>query len=60
MTLPGHSASSSEIDRLPDPQLFRDAVFLANNGAWSPVDLDDTDALLLALVKRLQTPPKRS
>lgn len=59
MTLPGHSASSSEIDRLPDPALFRDAVFLANNGRWSPRDLDDTDALLLALVKRLQTPARK-
>jgi hypothetical protein len=39
--------------------MFRDAVFLATYGRFSPADIDGMDALLLALIKRLQTPPKR-
>jgi len=39
---------------LPDPATFRDAVFLAQAGHWSPAELDDTDALLLALVMQLR------
>ena len=49
----GQSISESEVARLPDPDLFRDAVFLSQHGTWSPADLDDCDALLLALVQRL-------
>lgn len=45
--------SDAEIDRLPDPDLFRDAMFLARHGRWSPQDLDDTDTQLLALIERL-------
>jgi hypothetical protein len=40
-----------EIDRLPDPDLFRDAMFLAGRGTWTARDLDDTDALLVALIR---------
>jgi len=39
---------------LPDPDLFRDAVFLSQMGTWSPADLDATDALLLGLVQRIR------
>ena len=45
--------SQAEIDRLPDPDLFRDAVVLWQHGTFSPRDLDDMDALLLALLTRL-------
>jgi hypothetical protein len=43
-----------EIDYLPDPDLFRDALFLAARGTWSARDMDECDALLLALVRRIQ------
>lgn len=46
--------SVAEVDRLPEPDLFRDATFLATGGVWSPRDLDDTDALLLALIGKLR------
>jgi hypothetical protein len=42
--------SQAEVNRLPDPDLFRDALLLSRRGTFSPRDLDDTDALLLALV----------
>ena len=48
----------AEVDLLPDPDLFRDAVLLANYGTWSPADLDATDELLLNLVTRLKAPSK--
>jgi hypothetical protein len=43
----------SEIDKLPDPELFRDAVFLAERGRWSAPELDATNALLVALIRKL-------
>lgn len=49
----GHPVGDKEVDRLPDPETFRDAVFLAGRGTFSPRDLDDMDALLLALIRRL-------
>ena len=51
----GQKVSDAEVERLADPDLFRDAVFLSQHGTWSPADLDATDALLLALVQRLHT-----
>jgi hypothetical protein len=47
--------TTGEIDRLPDPDLFRDAMLLAEIGTWSPQELDDTDAILLALVRKIRT-----
>ena len=46
--------TKGEIDRLPDPDLFRDAMFLNQSGQWSPRDLDETDALLLALIGKFR------
>lgn len=43
----------AEIDRLPDPDLFRDALFLLARGTWSPEDLDKSDSRLVALVRKL-------
>ena len=54
LVLPGQVVTEAEIERLPDPALFRDAIFLARNGHWSPSDLDATDALLLSLVRKMQ------
>ncbi len=51
--------SQAEIDRLPDPELFLDALRLAQIGRWSPADLDATDALLLALVDRMRNARRR-
>lgn len=45
----------AEIERLPDPDLFRDALTLYQRGTFSPRDLDDTDALLLALLQKFWT-----
>ena len=50
----GQSVSDAEVEKLPDPDLFRDAVFLSQVGSWSAADLDATDALLLALVQRIR------
>jgi hypothetical protein len=44
--------SEAEIDALPDPDVFRDALLLSQRGTFSPNELDDTDALLLALLRR--------
>ncbi len=33
---------------------FRDAIFLWENGVWTPSELDNADALLVALVQRLK------
>jgi hypothetical protein len=52
--------SQAEINRLPDPDLFRDALFLNDHGRWSPRELDETDALLLALLARLRIQSKRA
>ena len=50
----GQTIGESEVEKLPDPDLFRDAVFLSQMGTWSPADLDATDALLLGLVQRIR------
>lgn len=46
--------SAEKIEKLPDPELFRDAVLLHKRGTFSPRDLDEMDALLLALIQRLK------
>jgi len=51
--------SDAEIRRLPDPDLLYDALDLVRIGRWSATELDDTDALLLALIRRMRTQPKR-
>jgi hypothetical protein len=53
------SVSESEIDKLPDPDLLRDAMFLVDNPSWTQRDLDEADSQLLDLMKRLRTPVKR-
>jgi hypothetical protein len=52
--------SEAEIRKLPDPDLLRDAIFLAQYGRWSPSELDAMDMRLLRLVKALQKPRKSS
>lgn len=49
----GQSISEAEVERLPDPETFRDAVFLWQYGTWSPSELDNADAGLVALVQKL-------
>jgi len=44
--------SAAEIDRLPDPDLFRDVMFLVDHAIWTPQALDECDALVLALVRK--------
>jgi hypothetical protein len=51
---PGATLTEGQVDALPDPELFRDAWMLAGWGTFSPRDLDDTDALLLNLTRRLK------
>jgi hypothetical protein len=51
--------SDAEIRRLPDPDAFYDALDLVRVGRWSAGELDETDALLLALVRRLRTPVRK-
>lgn len=46
------SVSEAEVDKLPDPDLFRDAFLLSQRGTFTPQALDETDALLLALVRK--------
>jgi hypothetical protein len=48
--------TEAEVDRLPDPDLFRDALFLHTHGVITPSELEGMDALLLALVRSLKTP----
>jgi hypothetical protein len=43
----------AEIAKLPDPDLFLDALFLVRRGSWSPAELDETDALLVALIRMI-------
>ena len=50
----GRKISEAEVDRLPDPDLFRDAWMLYQHGTWNAAVLDETDALLLALVRKFQ------
>jgi hypothetical protein len=50
----GQRIGDSEIERLPDPDLFRDAVLLSQQGSFSAADLDAMDALLLALIHKLR------
>lgn len=45
--------SAAQIEALPDPDLFRDAVLLSRHGMWTPSELDGVDALLLAVVDRI-------
>lgn len=49
--------SAAAIKRLPDPDLFRDANLLASSAGFpgSARDLDETDALLLSLVRTIRT-----
>ena len=55
----GQSVSEAEVSRLPDPELFRDAFLLSQRGTWSARDLDETDALLLALTRTfMNTKPR--
>ena len=49
----GQPVYEREIERLPEPDVFRDAVFLSSVGHWSPRDLDASDALLVALIRSL-------
>lgn len=42
------------MDRLPDPDLFRDALFLAPGTGWTAAALDETDALLVALITKFR------
>jgi len=48
----GQAVSEGEVDKLPDPDLFRDALLLAEHGTISPRELDETDALLVGLLRR--------
>lgn len=48
--------SGAQIQSLPDPDLFLDALWLSDNGRWSPSDLDDTDALLLSVIHMFRSP----
>jgi hypothetical protein len=48
------SVYEAEVEALPDPDLFRDALFLAENGTWSAPELDATDALLLAVIRKIK------
>jgi hypothetical protein len=43
------------IERLPDPDLYRDARDLAQRGTWTPSELDGCDALLLACIRLFTT-----
>jgi hypothetical protein len=51
---PGSRVTEAEVDRLPDPELFRDAFYLYQYGTWTAQTLDECDALLLALVRSFQ------
>ena len=51
----GQPVSEAEVDRLPDPDLFRDAYLLSSRGTFSPRDLDEMDVELLALMQRFWT-----
>jgi hypothetical protein len=44
----------AEVDKLPDPEAFRDAQFLAVHGRFSLADLDASDALTIAILWRLR------
>ena len=50
----GQRVSEREVQQLPDPDTFKDALLLSTEGRWSPKDLDETDALLLALIDRIR------
>jgi hypothetical protein len=51
----GQAVTEREIDRLPDPDLFRDALLLSEVGTFSARDLDEMDTVLLSLVRKLRT-----
>lgn len=44
------------MNRLPNPDALRDAMFLVDHPGWNPRDLDDADALVLSLMKLLNSP----
>lgn len=50
----GQKVTQGEIDRLPEPELFRDAKLLAEAGLFTPSELDAMDAKLLALVHKFR------
>jgi hypothetical protein len=50
----GQSIQEAEVDLLPDPEAFRDAFVLAQWGTWTQAALDETDALVLALVQQIR------
>ena len=50
----GQRVSEAEVQKLPDPDTFKDAILLATEGRWSPKDLDEVDALLLALIQLIR------
>jgi hypothetical protein len=50
----GQRVGEAEVNALPDPEAFKDALLLASHGSWSPKDLDEMDALLLALVQKIR------
>lgn len=43
----------AEIDALPDPMMFRDAILLAGRGTWSADDLNATDAILYEVTQKI-------
>ena len=49
----GHPVGESEINRLPDPEAYRDARFLARFGSFSATDLNDADALTVSLLWKM-------
>ena len=55
----GQSVSEAEVERLPDPDLSRDAQLLSVRGLWTPRELDEADALLLALTRTFMSTVRR-
>jgi hypothetical protein len=49
--------TEAEIERLPDPYAFRDALFLREYGAMSQPEMDASDALVVAIMWRLRRRP---
>jgi hypothetical protein len=54
----GQQVSEAEIDRLSDPDLLRDAILLHASGVFTPRELEEIDALVLAVVQRLRSARK--
>lgn len=55
----GSPVREAQIDKLPDPELFRDAWFLSRRGVWTPSELDAAPEMLIALVQAFQSAVKR-